>query len=689
MIDSLFLLQLHSKTLSDYFQSLPFKICALLFVFLILQKIQKIHRCVIFLDQFHLFGSFRHFSCFSCVFFRDMLYLLKNQNKEMIITRTKLFAIWEFLLLKKSTLKVRLALIFSILCIFSMSILLRITIRTYSAQIIGHIYENERNLLKTGSALLDANLEKYAKMSRQIFANSKIRALLDSSGQDTVSGQKNRELRQVKEVFTETIYNLDTFDITSIVICSKDGKVFSSYDLAGEIDSYDNFFYQTIKNSDSSFVIFPTDGYRYLKTKTRDSFAIGRLIRNDFLEETGYLLIFISLDFFEQSLSKSNLKDSSSYYVITDQTQIMYRENHLELDSDMESVLLDEVQNNHTDSFILPIGAQQYLITKYDSDYSGWTMVSVSDLSEITRAVHTSLRRSLIIFGLMVIAIFRAAWLIAKSFTKPLSEIQQVMSEISSGNLALRVSQYPSPDINNLATQFNKMLNRIDMLMEENRQKQTELIETELQMLRAQINPHFIYNTLNSISWLAVFNGQTQIKTQLSNLTTLLRSAYSNPDQLITIADEKEILTCYTSIMKLRYDNFSLLFDHEEYVEQYMIPKCILQPIVENSIIHGFPDLDRPCRIQILFHRDLPSGLMKITIEDNGVGMSQEQQEQCLKDSGSDTHFNNIGIHNVDQRIKLKFGTSYGLHISSREGDGTKVLVCIPLMTQGGELTYD
>lgn len=331
MIDSLFLLQLHSKTLSDYFQSLPFKICALLFVFLILQKIQKIHRCVIFLDQFHLFGSFRHFSCFSCVFFRDMLYLLKNQNKEMIVTRTKLFAIWEFLLLKKSTLKVRLALIFSILCIFSMSILLRITIRTYSAQIIGHIYENERNLLKTGSALLDANLEKYAKMSRQIFANSKIRALLDSSGQDTVSGQKNRELRQVKEVFTETIYNLDTFDITSIVICSKDGKVFSSYDLAGEIDSYDNFFYQTIKNSDSSFVIFPTDGYRYLKTKTRDSFAIGRLIRNDFLEETGYLLIFISLDFFEQSLSKSNLKDSSSYYVITDQTQIMYRENHLDV----------------------------------------------------------------------------------------------------------------------------------------------------------------------------------------------------------------------------------------------------------------------------------------------------------------------------------------------------------------------
>lgn len=607
----------------------------------------------------------------------------------MIVTRTKLSAIWEFLLLKKSTLKVRLALIFSILCIFSMSILLRITIRTYSAQIIGHIYENERNLLKTGSALLDANLEKYAKMSRQIFANSKIRALLDSSGQDTVSGQKNRELRQVKEVFTETIYNLDTFDITSIVICSKDGKVFSSYDLAGEIDSYDNFFYQTIKNSDSSFVIFPTDGYRYLKTKTRDSFAIGRLIRNDFLEETGYLLIFISLDFFEQSLSKSNLKDSSSYYVITDQTQIMYRENHLELDSDMESVLLDEVQNNHTDSFILPIGAQQYLITKYDSDYSGWTMVSVSDLSEITRAVHTSLRRSLIIFGLMVIAIFCAAWLIAKSFTKPLSEIQQVMSEISSGNLALRVSQYPSPDINNLATQFNKMLNRIDMLMEENRQKQTELIETELQMLRAQINPHFIYNTLNSISWLAVFNGQTQIKTQLSNLTTLLRSAYSNPDQLITIADEKEILTCYTSIMKLRYDNFSLLFDHEEYVEQYMIPKCILQPIVENSIIHGFPDLDRPCRIQILFHRDLPSGLMKITIEDNGVGMSQEQQEQCLKDSSSDTHFNNIGIHNVDQRIKLKFGTIYGLHISSREGDGTKVLICIPLMTQGGELTYD
>lgn len=607
----------------------------------------------------------------------------------MIITCTKPPCIWELLLLKKSTLKVRLALIFSILCIISMSILLQITSKTYSVQIIEHIYENELNILKTGSALLDANLEKYAKMSRQIFANSKIRALLDTSRQDTVSGQKNRELRQVKEVFTETIYNLDTFDITSIVICSRDGKVFSSYDLAGEIDSYDNLFYRTIKDSSCSFVIFPTDSYSYLKTKTRDSFAIGRLIRNDSLEEIGYLLIFISLDFFEQSLSKSNMKDSTSYYVISDQTQVMYKENYLGLDSDKEAVLLDAVQNNHTDSFILPISGQQFLITKYNSDYSGWTMVSVSDLSEITLAVHSSFRHSLVIFGLIVIVIFCAAWPIAKSFTRPLWEIQQVMSEITSGNLALRVSQYPSPDINNLAIQFNKMLDKIDILMEENNQKQTELIETELQMLRAQINPHFIYNTLNSISWLAVFNGQTQIKTQLSNLTTLLRSAYSNPDQLITIADEKEILACYTSIMKLRYDNFSLFFDNEKCVEQYMIPKCTLQPIVENSIIHGFPDLERPCRIRILFHRQHSSDLMKITVEDNGVGMSPEQQELCLKDSSSGTHFNNIGIHNVDRRIKLKFGEKYGLQIFSREGEGTKVLICIPLIAQEGDQTYD
>lgn len=586
----------------------------------------------------------------------------------------------DVLLLKKSTLKVRLALIFSILCIFSMSILWETTIKTYSAQLIGHIYENELNVLKTGSALLDANLEKYAKMSRQIFANSKIRALLDTSGQDMVSGQKNKELQQVKEVFTETIYNLDTFDITSIVICSKDGKVFSSYDLAGGIDSYDNSFYQTIKSSSDSLVVFPTDSYSYLKTKTRDSFAIGRLIRNDSLEETGYLLIFISLDFFEQSLSKSNLKDTTSYYVLSEQAQIMYEDNALGLDSDREAELTEAVQKSTTDSFIHTIDGQQLLITSYDSTYSGWTMVSVSDLSEITQTVHASLLHSLVIFGLVVVVIFCAAWIIAKSFTRPLWEIQQVMSKISSGNLSLRVSEYPSPDINNLAIQFNKMLNQIDILMEENSQKQRELIETELQMLRAQINPHFIYNTLNSISWLAVFNGQTQIKAQLSNLTTLLRSAYSNPDQLITIADEKEILICYTNIMKLRYDNFSLFFENDASVEQSMIPKCTLQPIVENSIIHGFPDLERPCSIRIQFWQELSSNLLKISVEDNGVGMSQEQQKQCLKDSDSGTHFNNIGIRNVNQRIKLKFGTQYGLHISSVEGKGTKVLICIPLI---------
>lgn len=363
----------------------------------------------------------------------------------------------------------------------------------------------------------------------------------------------------------------------------------------------------------------------------------------------------------------------------------MYAKDAPCLTSYKEALLKQAIQENTKETFPVPISGQQFLITKYYSKNSGWTMVSISDLSEITSTVHNSILRSLVIFGLIVVIIFGAAWLMATSFTQPLNDIQQVMADISSGDMSLRVSEYSSPDINNLAMQFNKMLDQIEILIEENNQKQKELIETELQMLHAQIHPHFIYNTLNSISWLAVFNGQTQIKTQLSNLTTLLRSAYSNPDQLITISDEKELLLCYTSIMKLRYDSFSLIFENDASAEQCLIPKCTLQPIVENSIIHGFPDLMRPSVIRILFHRVPDLNVLEITVEDNGVGMSPEQQEKCLHASGTKTHFNNIGIRNVNQRIQLKFGPEFGLSICSEEQKGTAVLIRIPLIYEKSE----
>lgn len=597
----------------------------------------------------------------------------------MLYKLTNLFS------LKKWTLKIRLTVVFSILCILAMGILLSITLPIYSTQMTRHIYENELDTLKNCSILLDSNLEKYSKLSKQVFANSKIRSILETPSNNNNPEQNRQELREVKNVFRDVVYNLAATDVTSIVICSKNGRIYSSYDLSGNINSYQNTFYDKIISSEDPMVIFPTDNYGSLRSKATDTFAIGRLIRNDRLEETGYLLIFISSYFFEKNLSKSNLKDTTSYYIFSDENRIMYKQECSSLSGYTDELLKEALADTASNTMTISKHGRKFLITKYVAEYSDWTMVSISDLSEITGTINHFIRLMIFVFFIIAAVIFLVALLIAREISQPLNDIQNVMVDVSSGDMSLRISEFSSPDFNNLAVHFNSMLDQIEVLMDENTKKQQELIKTELQMLRAQINPHFIYNTLNSISWLAIFNGQPQIKKQLDNLTTLLRSAYSDPDQLITLAYEKEIIICYTNIMKLRYDNFSLIFEDKPEDADCLIPKCTLQPIVENSIIHGFPAKKDACIIRISFIQMAADGILKIIVSDNGVGMNREQREKLLSSSSDTTKFNNIGIQNVDKRIKLKFGPSYGLTITSEENIGTDVTITLPLLYKESE----
>lgn len=588
----------------------------------------------------------------------------------------------------KWTLKTKLMVVFSSLCILGMMILLLTSSYSYFTKMTNQIYETEQNTLQNSSLLINTNLEQYSKLSKQIFANSKIRSVLKTTLEENTAEQNMEDIDDVKNTFRDMIYNLSISDISSIIIHGKNGRLLNSYDLIGNIQTYENEFYNKIVSTDAPFVLFPTAKYKSLRFKTTNTFALGRLIRDDNLNEMGYLLIFISDRFFKTTLSKSNLNPDSSYYIVSDDNKIMYSQESETLTLE-KNKLLEQALSTDSTRLITSFDHQQVLISKHTSEEFGLTMISAANLNNITQTVQSSIFKMILVFILIVLAILITAWFIAKDFTHPLEEMQTVMSDISSGNLSLRVKNYQTPDMNHLALHFNTMISKIEQLVEENEKKQKELIQTELQMLHAQINPHFLYNTISSISWLAVFNGQTQIKDYLSSLTALLRRAYSDPEQLVTLSNEKELLTCYTDIMKLRYDNFTLIFDLPESTENYLIPKYTLQPIVENSIIHGFPNVTHPCVIQISIQAKLDIGQLSITISDNGTGMTASQLIQCKEKTTNDASFSNIGIHNVDQRIKLKFGTQYGLSISSRENEGTKVTIQLPLLTDESRSTYD
>lgn len=569
------------------------------------------------------------------------------------------------------SLKIRLSLAFIILIFILETVLLSVTQYEFSKQMIIKSYDAEYNSLKSRSQVLDEGLKKYDEMSVRIFADSEIRKILQL---DKLSAEERygENLKLLKEKFNNLVFNLSSTDITSIVLVSPN-KIYTSYDLGGNITTYKNEFYDCLKEKRGKLVIFETDMYPHVRTQNISTFAIGRLILGNDMKEIGYEVIFISSDFFKSMLKNLDVDEKTSYYILSNDDHIMFQRTNEKLQINSENIS-SYLSTNKKKYFTVDENGKNLLITQYKSKFTGWTHVSVTELINIKAGIYQTIRSSILIAVILIIMCIIVVQIVVKSITMPLTNIQNVMKNISDGDITLRVPDYNVPEVKALSETFNQMLDRINQLMLENCRKQELLRKTELQMLQAQINPHFLYNTLNSIRWMAIFSGQDQIKRQIDNLTVLLRSAISDTRAEIPLKQEIEILKCYSDIMRMRYFNFKMEINVDKSTEEIMIPKFILQPIVENSILHGLAENKNGGCIWI--STGIYNKKVLVSVEDNGIGMTVQQVENCMKEEKG--HFNHIGITNVNQRIKLIYGEEYGLTIESETGRGTKVTLILP-----------
>ena len=255
------------------------------------------------------------------------------------------------------------------------------------------------------------------------------------------------------------------------------------------------------------------------------------------------------------------------------------------------------------------------------------------------------------------------------------------MEVISSGNFS------PNPDIETndelgmIGRQINQMSSHVSELMESRIRDEQEKLRLEIKILQAQINPHFLYNTLDSIKWIATMQHNAGIVKVVSALSSLLKNMAKGFNEKVTVRQELDFLDSYVTIEKIRYIE---LFDVEISVEDPSlynaeIIKLTLQPLVENSIFSGIEPSGKPGLIQIrVFSEDQ---VLHIQVRDNGVGMSEENIARMLTDTSRVTknYMSGIGLPNVDRRIKLVYGDEYGLQIESQVGVYTCVTVSLPL----------
>ena len=311
-----------------------------------------------------------------------------------------------------------------------------------------------------------------------------------------------------------------------------------------------------------------------------------------------------------------------------------------------------------------------------------WRVVGVSYVDElVTGKVEHMVEMCLILLLLVLMTAILVGSFFSRVLSKPVKRLADAMEEFEGDAEHFQFEPLEgTSEIAALSASFEHMAYRIQSLMEKVRQEEVSLRKTELKALQAQINPHFLYNTLDSIAWMCEEERTKEAVEMVNALARLFRISISKGHELIPLEKEIEHAKSYLKIQNYRYRNqFTYEFHIEESCLPYLCNKITLQPIIENAIYHGIDRMVDEGKIYINVTEEKNAVLM--TVEDNGVGMTQEQCAEILqRESGDRT---GIGIKNVNDRIRIYFGEGYGLRITSELDEGTRVEIRIPKLREG------
>jgi two-component system sensor histidine kinase YesM len=500
-------------------------------------------------------------------------------------------------LIKRLSLKVILILSFAVFILVSVSIVYGITYAVYRNMFSKLLNNFSVETLINKSNLLDMNLKQYDQLSTDIIASPSNLSIMsikeDDSYENAVAWDEFSKNSSAIAIQLQTSYLLN------ITLRSKynayraymSGSYVGSAANDTNIDKYDNALYREIAGNDGRITFLDTDNYQFSRGITDNCFAVGRLVKQYDGAELGYIIIFIKSQIFDDVLNITPSDENSSLYIVSQDGAMIYSHQN---SAKALSVLNENYANLPAgrNSEVISEKGSSYLITYYTSAYSGWTMVNITPISYLLNGFVVNRNLTFLFCLLFILIAVIVAIYISGSITEPVKQIMLAMRGVSSGNMSLRIRTSGGREIKELGDHFNSMIEKIGLLMEENNAKQRGIAKAEISMLQAQINPHFLYNTLNSIRWLCIFNKQDQIKNMIDNLSRLIMHTYKESDALIPLSDEVIILNCYVNLMKVRYTNFDFNIVGIEDFLQFKVLKFTIQPFIENAIIHGFNGLD-------------------------------------------------------------------------------------------------
>ncbi|MDI9483164.1 MAG: sensor histidine kinase [Bacillota bacterium] len=530
----------------------------------------------------------------------------------------------------------------------------------------------ERNAASSTQQIIEQvnlNLDNYLKEMMEV--SSHISSNLDINNIDNLSNILSVTTGIRKDIVTLAVFN----ENGDIVVCNP----YNEYDKNYKI-SEQKWFQDSLNNVGEYNFISPHVQRIFVGMRPWVvSLCKGTNVPGS--SETWVVMVDMNFSVMEQLCKRVSLGNRGYIYVIDEYGDIVYHPQQQIIYVGLKHEDIQFALKNDDGSYYYDLMGERRIITINTVNYTNWKIVGISYLDEIV-ADRKSLSTLVIFISIFsLLFVIAASLFVSAKISEPIKNLERQMKKVESGNfdIDIDIDVQGDDEVKRLSRAFNMMVKRIRSLMEQIISEQEAKRKSELKALQAQINPHFLYNTLDSIVWMNENKDYVGVTTMVVALSQFFRISISRGRELITVSDEIEHIKSYLIIQKIRYKNkFKFSIEAQPEALGYKTLKLILQPIVENAIYHGVEQLYDEGIIKINVSIDGDTILFQVT--DNGYGIKPDILKDILNKKANEKDSGGVGLKNVNERIKLFFGEQYGIEIDSILDVGTTVNIRIPII---------
>ena len=491
------------------------------------------------------------------------------------------------------------------------------------------------------------------------------------------AGHRKRLLEQFQTILQSRS------DIKNIGIIGSSGKFLfnGGYQVRNPyLDLHSQEWYSSAINGTGESVITSSHVQHVIQGERPWVITLSKGIRNLAGNGKKEGVVFIDLNYsaISELCDQNNIGSKGYVFILDENGNVVYHPQQQQLYNELQTENIDAIMEATESTLTVGSGSDKKIYNISRSEKTGWSVVGCMNVAELLKRSRQAQQIYVVTAVFLIIVALLLSSIIAKNITLPISRLRDSMArvqEVDFGAADLEVTS--ENEIGSLTNSFNVMTHKIQDLMEQNIHEQEEKRKSEMKALQSQINPHFLYNTLDSIIWMAEGKKNEEVVLMTASLARLLRQSISNEYEVVSVGQEIEYARSYLTIQKMRYkDKLEFSIEVESSILGVSIVKLVLQPIIENAIYHGLKYKENKGFLLVRGYSRGEDAVLEII--DDGIGMDEETLNHIFEKHKVNYHSNGVGVYNVQKRLSLYYGSDYGLRYKSEKGKGTTVTIVIP-----------